>query len=83
MPLGDAEIYECYRALLNTVAPNGKTSMFQDIEAGRMTEVDAFAGTVVALAKKHGIAVPVNSMFLQMIRAKEEIFAISRAVERG
>ena len=83
VPLGDAEIYECYRALLNTVAPNGKTSMFQDIEAGRMTEVDAFAGTVVALAKKHGIAVPVNSMFLQMIRAKEEIFAINRAVERG
>ena len=80
---GDAEIYECYRALLNTVAPNGKTSMFQDIEAGRMTEVDAFAGTVVALAKKHDIAVPVNSMFLQMIRAKEEIFAINRAVERG
>lgn len=83
VPLGDAEIYECYRALLNTVAPNGKTSMFQDIEAGRMTEVDAFAGTVVALAKKHGIASPVNSMFLQMIRAKEEIFAINRAVERG
>lgn len=83
VPLGDDEIYECYRALINTVAPSGKTSMLQDIEAGRMTEVDAFAGTVVALAKKHSIETPVNYMFLKIIRAKEEIFALGKTAQRG
>ena len=45
-----------------------KTSMLQDVEAGRKTEVDAFAGTVCCLAEKFGIDVPKNRSVLQKMK---------------
>jgi 2-dehydropantoate 2-reductase len=53
------------------LAPEGKTSMQQDVEAGRKTEVELFAGTVLRLAEKHGIDVPVNRALYEEIRAIE------------
>ncbi len=35
-----------------------KTSMLQDVEAGRPLEVDALLGSVVELAERHSVAVP-------------------------
>lgn len=61
-------------AVLGTLSPAGKCSMVQDLEAKRATEVAIFGGTVVALAKKHGVAAPVNEMLVRVIRAKEEQF---------
>ena len=43
---------------LNTMSPDGRTSMLQDVEAGRTTEIDIFAGTVSELGKKHNIKTP-------------------------
>ena len=56
---------------LGALAPDGKTSMLQDVEARRKTEVDAFAGTVLALAEPRGLAVPVNRTLYRLIRAIE------------
>jgi 2-dehydropantoate 2-reductase len=50
--------------LLDTLDPSGKTSMLQDVEAERQTEVDLFAATVVELGRRHGIAVPINEGLL-------------------
>lgn len=52
---------------LRTMIPEGKTSMLQDVEAGRKTEVDMFAGTVIRLGVKHGIATPYNKIIKEMI----------------
>ena len=57
--------------ILKTLSPEGKTSMLQDIEAGRPTEVDMFAGKIVALGRELGIATPVNQALLHMIRVLE------------
>ncbi len=65
--LSEADI-EDWCAILQTLSPNGKTSMLQDIEAGRQTEVDVFAGKVVALGRERGIATPVNAAMLHAIR---------------
>lgn len=43
---------------LKTMLPEGKTSMLQDVEAGRPTENDIFAGTVIKLGEKHNIKTP-------------------------
>ena len=51
-----------------SVPPDAKTSMLQDVLAGRRTEVDAFAGTVCALASKHGIEAPCNEKVLKQLR---------------
>lgn len=51
----------------NQMLPEGKTSMFQDVEAQRKTEVDMFAGTMIELGKKHNIPTPYNLVMKDMI----------------
>jgi 2-dehydropantoate 2-reductase len=69
--LKQSDIQDWYTAL-NTLAPEGKTSMLQDIQAGRKTEVDNFAGKVVDLGKQYGITTPVNKTVLWIIRILED-----------
>lgn len=58
----------------NKMIPEGKTSMYQDVEAGRKTEVDIFAGTVLELGKKHNIQTPYNAVLYDMIKVIENNF---------
>lgn len=73
--LGEAEIGEIFRTM-DMLSPDGKTSMLQDVDARRVTEVDAFAETVAAIAREHGFAAPVNELYLRLIRAREESFRL-------
>ena len=61
-----------WSSVLSTLAPEGKTSMLQDIEAGRKTEVEIFAGKVVSMGQEHGVATPVNQAILHIIKVMEE-----------
>lgn len=63
-----------YQQVIAGLSPEGKTSMLQDVEAGRQTEVEGFAGTVVALGKEYGVATPVNACLLRMIRTLEQTY---------
>ena len=56
-------------AHLHTMIPDGKTSMLQDVEAGRKTEVDMFAGTVIELGLKHNIQTPYNQIIKEILDA--------------
>lgn len=62
---------EVWPPVLNALSPVGKTSMLQDVEAERRTEVDMFAGKVVRLGEKCGIPVPANRLVLHLIYALE------------
>lgn len=53
---------------------DGKTSMLQDIDAERKTEVEAFAGLVIEKSKALGLDAPINRVLLLAIRAMEEGF---------
>jgi 2-dehydropantoate 2-reductase len=68
--LDQSDVDEFVR-VLDSLDPAGKTSMLQDIEAGRKTEVDLFAGTVVGLGKKYGVPTPVNEILLRILRVME------------
>ena len=57
--------------VLHTLSPTGKTSMLQDVEAGRQTEVEVFGEKVVKLGKELGIPTPVNQTIVQIIRVME------------
>lgn len=50
---------------------NGKSSMLQDIENHRMTEVEALSGELCKLGKLHNIATPINEFLLYSIRYLE------------
>jgi 2-dehydropantoate 2-reductase len=58
--------------VLKTLSPQGKTSMLQDVEAERKTEIEIFAGKVAELGRAHGIPTPVNQTMLRMIRILEQ-----------
>lgn len=58
--------------VLHTLSPTGQTSTLQDVEAGRKTEIEMFAGKAVTLGQKHGIPTPVNETMLRMVRIIEE-----------
>jgi 2-dehydropantoate 2-reductase len=68
--LEDSDIAAWHKALAG-FAPGNKTSMLQDVEAGRKTEVEAFAGTVIRLGRERGVPVPVNETLYSLIRAIE------------
>lgn len=67
--------------ILNTLAPEGKTSMLQDVEAGRITEVGIFAGTVIELGERYGVKTPVNWILYRMIRTLEQTYKLARQIE--
>lgn len=65
--LGDADLDQ-WEAVLAGQPDDGWTSTLQDVEAGRPTEVEMFAGRVVALGERHGIPTPVNQAVLWILR---------------
>lgn len=63
--------FDSYVKLIDNMNPNGMPSMRQDGLAGRKTEVELFAGTVIALANKHNMDVPVNKKIYETVRKIE------------
>ncbi len=58
--------------VIKTMLPETRTSMLQDIDAKRQTEVGIFAGYIVESAKKYSIHVPYNKVVLDIISAIDE-----------
>ncbi len=67
---------ERWYTVLDKLGPDKKTSMLQDVEAGRKTEVEMFAGTICELGSKHGVSTPANIMLYNMIKAYESMHGI-------
>jgi 2-dehydropantoate 2-reductase len=61
-----------WHVVLSTLSPLGRTSMLQDVEAKRKTEVEMFAGKVTDLGKTYDIPTPVNQILLDMIKVIEQ-----------
>ena len=68
--LADSEV-DNYIRIIKTLAPEGYPSMAQDRKAKRYSEVEMFAGTVIELAEKHGIDVPVNKFLYNEMKKIE------------
>jgi 2-dehydropantoate 2-reductase len=65
------EDFDDYVKLIDSMNPNGMPSMRQDGLAHRKSEVELFAGTVIALANKHKIDVPVNKKIYEIVMKME------------
>ena len=63
--------------VIKTMLPETKTSMLQDIEAKRKTEVEIFAGYLSELGKKHNIPTPYNDICCEIISAMDEKNSLS------
>lgn len=71
--LVEADLQSWYRTLAG-LDPGAKTSMLQDVEAGRKTEVEIFSGAVVRMGEETGVATPVNRLLFDMIRTIEQAY---------
>lgn len=50
---------------------DARSSMADDLRAGKRTEIDALNGAVVMLARAHGVRAPVNEAIVALIRQAE------------
>lgn len=64
--ISEKDIGEWYK-VLGGLNPSGKTSMLQDVEAGRPTEVEMLAGAVIELGKRNNVPTPVNQQLFDDI----------------
>jgi 2-dehydropantoate 2-reductase len=54
-----------------TKIPDARPSMYQDVRAGRRSEIDAIHGGVVAEGAKVGVATPTCALMVQLVKALE------------
>ncbi len=73
--LSEADLADWYAILCN-LDPRGKTSMLQDVEARRKTEVEIFAGKVIELGSRYGVPTPVNQHLFDVIREIEQSYQV-------
>ncbi|QNJ99913.1 2-dehydropantoate 2-reductase [Dyella telluris] len=57
---------------LLAIDPVARSSMWEDLERGRPTEVDAINGEVVRIAARHGVTAPVNARLVALIHEAEQ-----------
>lgn len=69
------EDFNYYIKVVQGLNPEGYPSMRQDALARRKSEVDMFAGTVMEIAKNHGIPVPVNEKYYRIIQEREREYS--------
>jgi 2-dehydropantoate 2-reductase len=79
LPYEDPEAYALGAA---RATAGNRVSMRQDIENGRLTEIDAINGAVVRAAQKAGVPAPWNGMLVKLIRAAERAGADGRPPEK-
>jgi len=76
--LTDKDVREMMDVIL-ALNPQGKTSMLQDVETKRKTEVEIFAGEVVRQGEALGIDTPVNRFLLHAITLIEKEYTATKA----
>lgn len=64
-------VFKVLGSKMLAIDPLARSSMWEDLEAGRRTEVDWISGEVVALADRMGASAPVNARLVELIRTAE------------
>lgn len=53
------------------IDPTARSSMWDDLQRGRRTEIDYLHGVIVQLAERHGIAAPLSRRIMELIKRAE------------
>ena len=64
----EPSLVDDHMALLDGFPAGQKSSMLQDLEAGRKLELDWLSGTVCRLGRRHGVPTPVHDTLLAVLR---------------
>ncbi len=69
--LSPEEVLQWVWSIVDATADN-ESSMLQDLERGRRTEIDSINGAIVERGRGRGVACRVNSLLTLLVRAAEE-----------
>jgi 2-dehydropantoate 2-reductase len=65
-------LFSCVQPLFIKIDAAAKTSLLQDLEAKRLSEVDLLNGEVLAVAREHGLPEPrVNAAIVRLVKLAE------------
>ena len=53
------------------IDPKARSSMWEDLQRGRRTEIDYLQGVIVQLAERHGLSVPLSRRVVALIKRAE------------
>ena len=74
LPWADAAAFRRYfHEVLLPPTRAHRSSMRQDLEAGRRTEFDAIGGAIVRAGERVGVPTPVNAMLVDQVHAAERL----------
>lgn len=62
-------LFQRVAARMLRIDPAARSSMWDDVQKGRTTEIDDLCGAVVRLAQQQGTAAPVNAQVLKLMQA--------------
>jgi 2-dehydropantoate 2-reductase len=68
---GPDAVFRSLAKKMLAIDPKARSSMWDDLHAGRKTEVDYLNGEVVRFAHQHGLSAPVNSRLVELIHEAE------------
>jgi 2-dehydropantoate 2-reductase len=70
LPLPDP-VFRFLASSMIRIDPEARSSMADDLAAGRPTEIDCLNGEIVRLGAAHGVPTPVNARVVEAVRAIE------------
>ena len=70
VPIDDEEAVMLWRKMAELTASN-RSSMLQDVQRGRPTEIDWINGEIVRRGRQHSVPTPVNEALLQLLEVVE------------
>jgi 2-dehydropantoate 2-reductase len=64
-------IFEAMLGRTMKIDPEARSSMWEDLQRGRRTEIDYLQGVITAIADRHGLQAPLSRRIVALIRSAE------------
>jgi 2-dehydropantoate 2-reductase len=64
-------IFEALLGRTMKIDPEARSSMWEDLQRGRRTEIDYLQGVITGIADRHGLKVPLSRRIVALIRSAE------------
>jgi 2-dehydropantoate 2-reductase len=65
-------LFQRVAASMVKIDPTARSSMWEDLQRGRRTEIDHLQGLIVELAERHGLKAPLSTRIVALVRAAEQ-----------
>lgn len=64
-------IFRAVAAQMLQIDPQARSSMWEDLQQGRRTEIDHLQGAIIRLAARHGLQAPLSAHIVALVQAAE------------